>query len=122
MEAATSLARLAHRGMMPVFSERVNVIGRVCAGFFAPVSFLASIAGRTRKCYAGGMESIADQLAIRDRFLRHSRQNQSPAERMADMMRLQEATWNLLRQSPEGYAHFIRRNFKARAITVSPPG
>jgi hypothetical protein len=62
------------------------------------------------------MWTIAQQLARRDRFLRHQRLNQTPQQRMAAMMALQQATWDILRNSPAGYAHFIRRNFKARAI------
>jgi hypothetical protein len=64
------------------------------------------------------MDDIAAQLAIRDRFRRKLSLLKTPAERMCDMARLQEAMWATLRQSPEGYAHFLRRNFKIRAIQV----
>jgi hypothetical protein len=39
---------------------------------------------------------------------------------MRDMMALQQATWDQLLRSPKGYAHFLRRNFKARAIDIPP--
>jgi len=42
-------------------------------------------------------------------------------QRLEEMGRLQRATWELLRANPEGYAHFLRRNFKARAVDVNPP-
>ena len=45
----------------------------------------------------------------------------TPEERLRDLARLQEATWAILRSSPAGYAHFLRRNFKARAIEVRDP-
>ena len=64
------------------------------------------------------MDDLAEQVAIRDSFRRKLALRQTPAERMAAMARLQEATWEILRRSPEGYARFLRRNFKARAIPV----
>jgi hypothetical protein len=64
------------------------------------------------------MNEIDEQLARRDRFLRHRWASLTPAQRFQEMMDLQQSTWDLLRSSPEGYAHFLRRNFKARAIDV----
>lgn len=40
----------------------------------------------------------------------------SPDKRIQAMMDLQQKAWDLLRSSPQGYAHFLRRNFKARAM------
>jgi hypothetical protein len=37
---------------------------------------------------------------------------------MADMAQLQKAMWARLQSSPEGYTHFLRRNYKARAIPI----
>ena len=67
------------------------------------------------------MDDIAEQLAIRDSFRKKLALRQTPSERMAAMARLQETTWEILRRSPEGYARFLRRNFKARAIPVKGP-
>jgi hypothetical protein len=64
------------------------------------------------------MDDPAEQLKIRDSLRKKLVQQATPEERLRDMMRLQQMTWDLLRQSPEGYAHFMRRNFKARAIPV----
>jgi hypothetical protein len=62
------------------------------------------------------MDELTEQLAIRDRFVRRRSLLMSPAQRIEAMRRLQQSAWDRLRQSPEGYAHFIRRNFKARAV------
>jgi hypothetical protein len=64
------------------------------------------------------MDDISRQLAARDRMRRRLALQATPEDRVRDMMRLSQATWDLLRQSPDGYAHFLRRNFKARAIVV----
>jgi hypothetical protein len=61
-------------------------------------------------------DDLARQLSARDRMIQRHRAAQSPAERLAAMMRLQAASRELLRRSPEGYAHFLRRNFKARSV------
>jgi hypothetical protein len=61
---------------------------------------------------------IAEQLAIRDRFRRKMAARETYSQRMAKMAELQEATWKVLQASPTGWAHFLRRNFKARAIDV----
>jgi len=65
------------------------------------------------------MDDVAEQLARRDRFLRHQQMQMTPEQRMAEMQRLQEQAFALLKQSPKGYAHFIARNFKKRAVEVS---
>ncbi|MGA3066028.1 MAG: hypothetical protein ABSF29_04190 [Tepidisphaeraceae bacterium] len=64
------------------------------------------------------MDDLSQQIARRDRFRRKLALMKSPAERMADMAILQERMWAILRSSPEGYARFLRRNFKARSIHV----
>lgn len=64
------------------------------------------------------MDDISQQLVARDRMRRRLALQATPEERVRDMMRLSQETWDLLRRSPEGYAHFLRRNFKARAIVV----
>jgi hypothetical protein len=64
------------------------------------------------------MDDIADQLAIRDRLRRKLALQKTPEQRMEDMGRLQERVWATMRSSPDGYAHFLRRNFKARSISA----
>ena len=66
------------------------------------------------------VDDLWEQLAARDRMRARLARLAAPAERVRDMARLQEATWEVLRRSPEGYAHFLRRNFKKRAIPVPP--
>jgi hypothetical protein len=64
------------------------------------------------------MDDIAAQLALRDSFRKKIQLQKTPTERLRDMNRLQEAMWQTLLRSPAGYAHFMRRNFKQRAIDV----
>jgi hypothetical protein len=62
-------------------------------------------------------ENIAAQLVARDRLRKKLALLRTPEQRMAEMARLQKAMWATLRSSPDGYRHFLRRNFKARAIS-----
>jgi hypothetical protein len=64
------------------------------------------------------MPDPAQQLISRDRLRRKLVEQATPEERVRDLARLQEATWEALRRSPAGYAHFLRRDFRARAIEV----
>ncbi len=64
------------------------------------------------------MDEIAEQLAIRDSFRKKLEMRKTPEERMREFKILQERTLQVLLNSPEGYARFLRRNFKARAIDV----
>ena len=64
------------------------------------------------------MEDLAAQLARRDRYLRRLASAKTPEQRMTDMAALQSRMWETLRSSPQGYAHFLRRNYKMRAIKV----
>ena len=61
------------------------------------------------------MDDISEQLARRDRVRRHLTMKKTPEERMEAMARLQESASATLQRSSEGYAHFLRRNYKARA-------
>jgi hypothetical protein len=64
-------------------------------------------------------EEIAEQFALRDRMRKKLAARETYSERMQKMAALQEATWKALQASPSGWAHFLRRNFKARAIDVT---
>jgi hypothetical protein len=65
------------------------------------------------------MDDISDELARRDRVRRYLAKKTTPEQRMEEMARRQARAWEILRNSPEGYARFLRRNFRARAIQVS---
>jgi hypothetical protein len=65
------------------------------------------------------MDDIREQHERMDRYRRKLALRKTPEERMADMDKLQELMWATLKSSPEGYARFLRRNYKARAIDVS---
>jgi hypothetical protein len=67
------------------------------------------------------MDDLSKKLAARDRLRRKLARQTTYAQRLAAMARFQEAACEILRRSPEGYAHFLRRNFRARAIPVPPP-
>jgi hypothetical protein len=62
------------------------------------------------------MEDMAEQFARRDRYRRKLAWAKTPEQRLAEMAELQEYAWATLRQNPQGYAWFIRRNYKKRAI------
>jgi hypothetical protein len=65
------------------------------------------------------VDDIAEQFARRDRAQRRYWQSLTYEQRLDEMSRLQARAWAILRSNPEGYAHFIRRNMKARAIPVN---
>jgi hypothetical protein len=71
--------------------------------------------------YNAAMDDLAEQLARRDRLRRALALQKTPEQRMEEMDILQKSMWETLMRSPEGYAHFLRRNFKARAIDVKDP-
>jgi hypothetical protein len=62
------------------------------------------------------MDELTKQLAIRDRFRRKLNLQLTPEQRLEKLAQLQAAAWDILRCSPDGYAHFLRRNFRARSI------
>ena len=64
------------------------------------------------------MDDLVEQLARRDRYRRELAKRMTPGERMAAFEALEEHAWEVLRSNPAGYAWFMRRNFKARAIRV----
>ena len=64
-----------------------------------------------------GMDDLQNQLEKRDRRRRHLQSLKTPEQRLEEMSALQ-ATWDLLRASPAGYAQFLRLNFKKRSIAT----
>jgi hypothetical protein len=64
------------------------------------------------------MDDLAEQLARRDRYRRKLAKRMTPEERMRAFEVMEAESWEILRSNPEGYARFMRRNFKARAIRV----
>ena len=63
-------------------------------------------------------DDLTEQLAVRDRMRKRLALQSTPEERLRTMASLQQQAWETLRKSPAGYAHFLARNFKARAIPV----
>jgi hypothetical protein len=64
------------------------------------------------------VDDLNDQLARRDRLMLRQWRRLTPEQRVREMWLQQEASWERLRRSPTGYAHFIRRNFKSRAVSA----
>ncbi|MEX0671169.1 MAG: hypothetical protein WD060_12000 [Pirellulales bacterium] len=57
-------------------------------------------------------------LSARDRHAAAASLVRSPEERLQAMQELIAGSWAMLEANPEGLAHFLRRNYKARAIAV----
>jgi hypothetical protein len=67
------------------------------------------------------VDDISEQLALRDSCRRKVALLKTPEERVRDMAALQQRMWKLRELNPAGYAHFMRRNFKARAVDFEGP-
>mgnify|MGYP001103940479 CR=1 FL=1 len=63
-------------------------------------------------------DSIHVAIDIRTRYMRHLRENRTADQRLADFAKLQQASFRVLRESPRGYQHFLRRNLNARRAEV----
>ena len=64
-----------------------------------------------------GMDAeIAEQIARRDRFRRQRWMSLTPAQRVAEMIQLQERGWALLQANPIAYQRWFRHNVSARAV------
>ncbi len=63
-------------------------------------------------------DSIHVAIDIRTRYMRHLRENRTADQRLADFAKLQQASFRVLRESPRGYQHFLRRNLNSRRAEV----
>jgi len=63
-------------------------------------------------------DSIDEALDIRRRYTRRVQRNRSVAERLANFKALQLAALRVLRESPEGYRRFLKRNMRSRRVEV----
>lgn len=61
---------------------------------------------------------LYEQAQRRAKYVARRRAGQTPAERLALLAGLQAASFRLLRSSPQGYEHFLRRNFHSRRAEV----
>ncbi len=62
-------------------------------------------------------KEIERQLAIRDSYRRKLAWAKTPEQRMREMREMQKAAFEVMRQNPVGYAHFLRRNYRKRSIS-----
>ena len=63
-------------------------------------------------------ESIQAAIDIRTRYRRRLQQSRTASERLAEFAKLQQASFRVLRKSPRGYRHFLRRNLVSRRAEV----
>lgn len=68
------------------------------------------------------MEPVERQLTIRDRYRRKLMARLTPAERIARWEKLQQAWFAELHRSPDGYRHFLQRNYRKRAVAITENG
>jgi hypothetical protein len=61
---------------------------------------------------------IASALQSRMRLQQRQNLTETPEERMARFAQLQAASFELLRSSPAGLAHFLQRNLHSRRVKV----
>ncbi len=63
-------------------------------------------------------ESLQAASDVRSRYMRHRSEDRSADQRLADFAKLQQASFRVLRESPQGYQHFLRRNMASRRAEV----
>ncbi|MHB8899500.1 MAG: hypothetical protein ACYC6Y_12190 [Thermoguttaceae bacterium] len=63
-----------------------------------------------------GDEEISAAIERRRRFARRMRGGESPEQRLARFVQLQRKLLELLRTSPRGWHHFVRRNLQSRRV------
>ena len=64
------------------------------------------------------ISQLEEGMAKRDRYLRASMKHESPQDRIERFRALQQFSFDLLRSSPHGYQHFLRRNYYSRRSEV----
>jgi hypothetical protein len=76
---------------------------------------------RDNRVYCEAMTQLDPaQFELRNRFMRREALKLSPSERMVQMAAMEKKAMEILRKNPEGYARFLRRNFRKRAIPHGP--
>lgn len=63
------------------------------------------------------MDEIAEKIELRNRVMRRMYLQLTPEQRIERMRQLHEWGLQRFRDSPEGFANFVRRNLARRAIT-----
>ena len=61
-------------------------------------------------------DEVQKLFAIRDRLMRREAAQLTPRQRLERMEALERQAFDLLRQNPEGWDRFRRRNLKKRAV------
>lgn len=61
---------------------------------------------------------VSTALKSRSKAQQHLRKHETAEQRLARFARLQQASMKLLRSSPDGLRHFLRRNMTSRRVEV----
>lgn len=64
------------------------------------------------------MQDEAEQLALRDRWMRRMAAGMLPEERVARARAMHEWALRQLQSNPEAFERFYRRNLRQRAVRV----
>lgn len=64
-------------------------------------------------------DDISSAIEARTNFQRRLRGVDSYEQRLARFVQLQRGSFELLQASPDGFQHFLRRNFHARRAEVT---
>jgi hypothetical protein len=67
------------------------------------------------------VDDNAEEIARVERYRRKLMWMKTPRERLQLLEKLQKEAWAILRSSPQGYAHYLRRNYKKRATNYREP-
>ncbi len=62
--------------------------------------------------------TISQAIRRRSEYARRVGDARTPGQRLADFARIQQVAFSILRASPNGYHHFVRRNYRARRVEV----
>ena len=63
-------------------------------------------------------EDVLAAFEKQRRFIKRFQADRSATERLADWTKLQQASFQILMASPDGYRHFFRRNMESRRTEV----
>ncbi len=61
---------------------------------------------------------ITAAIQVRAKFQQRLRDQETPLQRLDRFVRLQQDSFELLRSSPAGLRHFLRRNLRSRRVEV----
>ena len=63
-------------------------------------------------------DEIRSGFEAREQFERRWREGESPEQRLERFLQLQQQAFEILAASPDGFQHFLRRNYQSRRMEV----